>query len=83
MPIIHGLYESDHNPHEQQLLALHQVRSNERPMSHRAPHLKNTGTFSSVPREASFRCEEPPDVCHSIQYQNVRSVCKRTTRLTC
>ena len=25
--IIHGLYESDHNPHGQQLWALHQVRS--------------------------------------------------------
>ena len=25
MPIIHGLFESDHNPHEQQLLALLQV----------------------------------------------------------
>ena len=27
MPIIRRLYESDHNLHEQQLLALHQVRS--------------------------------------------------------
>ena len=35
MPIICRLYESDHNLHEQQLWALHQVRSfiyNERPM---------------------------------------------------
>ena len=26
-PIIHGLYDSDHNPHEHELLALNQVRS--------------------------------------------------------
>ena len=30
MHIICRLYESDHNPHEQQLLALHQVRSSKR-----------------------------------------------------
>ena len=27
MPIIHGLYESDHNPQVHEVLALHQVRS--------------------------------------------------------
>ena len=27
MTIIHGLHQSDHNPHEHELLALHQVRS--------------------------------------------------------
>ena len=27
MTIIHGLYQSDHNPHEHELLVLHQVRS--------------------------------------------------------
>ena len=27
MPIICGLYKSDHNPHEHEFLALHQVRS--------------------------------------------------------
>ena len=27
IPVIHGLYESNHNLHEHELLALHQVRS--------------------------------------------------------
>ena len=33
MTIIRGLYQSDHNPHEHELLALHQVRSFKRKTS--------------------------------------------------
>ena len=36
MPIIHRLYESDHNLHEQQLLAFHQVRSFKRKTNNNA-----------------------------------------------
>ena len=48
--IIRGLYESDHNPHEQQLLALHQVRSsNERPMKSALKYNKEKSRNKQVP----------------------------------
>ena len=45
IPIICGLYESDHNPHEQQLLALHQVRSFKRKTKNRVTTSKNCGSI--------------------------------------